>query len=62
MFDQVGEKIAANCIDCHMPNQKSNVIRINIGMATFSPEYRNHAIGIYPSETAKMLKVLQRLK
>ncbi len=56
IFRNAGKRIVENCIDCHMPDQRSNVINISAGMRSFSPYYRNHAIGIYRTETAKVLK------
>ncbi|HEU0179552.1 MAG TPA: multiheme c-type cytochrome [Blastocatellia bacterium] len=44
---KVGPQIMNYCIDCHMPNRKSNLIRINTAAKQFAPEYRSHAIGVY---------------
>src|SRR5215510_8461937 len=44
---KVGSQIMNYCIDCHMPNRKSNLIRINAPGKQFAPEYRSHAIGVY---------------
>lgn len=36
------------CLDCHMPNQESKLVRIETAMAKYSVPYRNHTIGVYP--------------
>jgi len=40
---------ADNCIDCHMPRQKSDAITFNAPGKQFSQYYRTHAIGVYGS-------------
>ncbi len=36
-----------SCIDCHMPNRKSNAIQINTPGKQAALYYRTHEIGIY---------------
>src|SRR5215510_2871832 len=44
---KAGPQMMSRCIDCHMPNLKSNLIRINTPGKQFAPECRSHAIGVY---------------
>jgi len=51
--------IKNNCTRCHMPEQASNVIRVQEAANTnnaIPTLVRNHRIAIYPEETAKILK------
>lgn len=50
-----------NCIDCHMPVQASKMLTVELEKKEKkSPaKIRSHLIGIYPEETAKMMKYLQ---
>ena len=51
-FAKLGEKIAANCVDCHMPVQSSNLIVSSfIGKQT-KARMRNHWIKVYPETRA----------
>jgi hypothetical protein len=58
---RVGAAIVSYCIECHMPDQSSNAIQINTPAKQFSPQYRSHAIGIYP-EVAKRVAQSMRYK
>ena len=44
---RLGDEIAANCVDCHMPLQQSQVLFSNSNGKKLTPEVRNHQIGIY---------------
>ncbi len=57
---KVGSQITNYCVDCHMPNRKSNLIRINAPAKQFAPEYRSHAIGIYRQVTEAILETISR--
>jgi Cytochrome c554 and c-prime len=51
-FAKLGEKIAQNCIDCHMPLQESKVLFSVTNGKTIRPMVRNHQIGIYAKSGA----------
>src|SRR5215475_14271322 len=55
----IGPQATSYCIDCHMPNQKSNLIRINTPGKQFAPECRSHAIGVYRQVTDATLHAIQ---
>jgi hypothetical protein len=42
------ERLLADCIDCHMPNRRSQAIQINTPTRPFALYYRSHQIAIYP--------------
>jgi hypothetical protein len=48
MFLKLGRPIADNCVDCHMPNQQTNLIVFDVNGKKASPRMRNHWIKIYP--------------
>jgi len=56
MAAQIGERMMTSCIDCHMPNRKSNAIQINAPRKQFALYFRSHAIGIYPEVAATVLQ------
>ena len=43
-----GVHLNEQCVDCHMPNQKSKVIRIDTTTTKYPVLYRNHHIAVYP--------------
>jgi hypothetical protein len=47
-YAKLGEKITSDCIDCHMPMQKSKVLFSNTNGQHLEPTVRNHTIAIYP--------------
>jgi hypothetical protein len=49
VFVKEGQKIANNCIDCHMPKQETNLIVFALKGKKARPEVRNHWIKIYPN-------------
>jgi hypothetical protein len=51
-FKTLGAKIAGNCVDCHMPLQKSQVLFSELNGEELQPLVRNHQIAIYPSTAA----------
>lgn len=55
----IGARLTRFCIDCHMPNRKSNAIQINTPTRQASLYFRSHAIGIYPDVTAAVLRSTQ---
>lgn len=46
-FSTLGDSIAQNCIDCHMPRQETNLILFDWKRAKVRPRMRNHWIKIY---------------
>jgi hypothetical protein len=48
MYSKMGDKIALNCIDCHMPVQQSNAIVSDSNGKQISAQVRNHWIKVYP--------------
>jgi hypothetical protein len=56
---KLGTAIVNYCIECHMPDPPSNAIQINTPGKQFSPQYRSHAIGIYPAVAAKVAKTIR---
>jgi cytochrome c554/c'-like protein len=48
LYPQRGNRIAGKCIDCHLPNQSSNVIVSTIDGVQIRPQVRNHWIKVYP--------------
>ena len=47
LFPKRGRAIAGKCVDCHLPNQTSNVIVSTHDGARIAPKVRNHWIKIY---------------
>jgi len=56
---KLGPRMMNYCVDCHMPNRKSNLIRINAPVKQFAPEYRSHAIGVYRQVAEATLQTIQ---
>jgi len=56
MVDQIGARMITSCIDCHMPNQRSNAIEINTPTTRSTLSFRSHTIGIYPEVAATILQ------
>lgn len=48
MSKSMGHKIAANCVDCHMPAEPTNVIVSKTADNTVRAIMRNHWIKVYP--------------
>lgn len=49
LFPKRGQNLAGKCVDCHLPNQTSNVIFSTHDGARIRPKVRNHWIKVYPS-------------
>ena len=47
-FAAHGAKLAANCVDCHMPLQESETLVSDTNGGKLKPLVRNHQIAIYP--------------
>jgi nitrate/TMAO reductase-like tetraheme cytochrome c subunit len=47
MYRKLGDKIAANCVDCHMPVQESNQLVLDMDEKRIGAKVRNHWIKIY---------------
>ncbi|HUM66618.1 MAG TPA: hypothetical protein PLV32_12255, partial [Chitinophagaceae bacterium] len=57
MAPNLGASITSNCIDCHMPSQRSRAITLDlpgseVPVAAF---VRSHFISVYPDEVRKFL-------
>ncbi len=48
LFPKRGGSIAGKCVDCHLPNQTSNVIFSTHDGVRIRPKVRNHWIKVYP--------------
>jgi len=51
MLPKVGHEVASNCVDCHMPQQETNLIVFDWNGKKARPQVRNHWIRIYPATT-----------
>jgi hypothetical protein len=62
MTATIGPSIMQNCIDCHMPKQKSMAIVVLLqGADAPTPaQLRSHYIAIYPEETSKVMAELKK--
>ena len=47
MYPKIGPKIVNNCVDCHMPVQKSNLIVSDVNGMDMRAQVRNHWIKVY---------------
>jgi hypothetical protein len=47
-YPKMGEQIAKDCVNCHMPLQESKVLFSNTNGKKIVPMVRNHRIAIYP--------------
>ena len=47
LFPRRGNTIAGKCVDCHLPNQNSNVIFSSHDRTRITPKVRNHWIKVY---------------
>lgn len=47
LFPKRGRAIAGKCVDCHLPNQSSNVIFSSHDRVRITPKVRNHWIKVY---------------
>jgi hypothetical protein len=56
MADEIAGRMLPFCIDCHMPNRKSNAIQIATPAKQAALYYRSHEIGIYPAAAARVLQ------
>ena len=48
LYPKKGQRIAGKCVDCHLPNQSSNVIVSSHDGVEIKPRVRNHWIKVYP--------------
>jgi hypothetical protein len=48
VYPKLGREIASNCIDCHMPNQESTVVFLDVNGKKSNPRFRTHWIKVYP--------------
>ena len=52
VYPKLGAEIANNCIDCHMPNQESRVVFLDVEGKKVNPKFRTHWIKVYRSKSA----------
>ena len=52
VYPKLGLEIANNCIDCHMPNQESRVVFLDVEGKKVNPKFRTHWIKLYRSKSA----------
>lgn len=50
LFPRRGRAIVGKCVDCHLPNQTSNVIASTHGGVPIRPKVRNHWIKVWPQK------------
>ncbi len=60
VFPQAGAQIADSCVECHLPNQRSEFLVASTDGRTVAPKIRNHWIKIYPAESRELLDELVR--
>ncbi len=51
-YAKLGDKIASNCIDCHMPLQQTQAIFSNSSGTKYRPKVRTHRIAVYDDSVA----------
>ena len=49
VYRKRGREIVNRCVDCHMPNQESNLIVSEVNGRSVRPRVRNHWIKVYPA-------------
>lgn len=60
MGPELGDAIAANCIDCHMPDRGDSSTQIQSAGGLENPLMPEHRIGIYDDATQRFLAELKR--
>lgn len=62
MTKSLGKAIQTNCIDCHMPKQRSMAIAVLLqGETTETPALiRTHLVKVYPDEVKKVLDFIKK--
>jgi Cytochrome c554 and c-prime len=53
LFSKRGRAIVGKCVDCHLPNQTSNVIFSTHDGVRIRPKVRNHWIKVYPEARSR---------
>jgi len=56
---QLGPRAGERCVDCHMPDQRSNVITIQTPGRRLAQLYRTHRIAVYPEAAQAVLRSLR---
>ena len=47
IYSSLGNEIGGNCIDCHVPNQESKVVFLDVKRKKINPQFRTHWIKVY---------------
>jgi hypothetical protein len=58
----MGAEISNWCVECHMPNQESRILKVNHPNRVISPAYRNHVVAVYPDASKATLKKVKTLR
>jgi hypothetical protein len=56
MADRIGPRMIPGCIDCHMPNRKSNALQFTARTRQVALYFRSHEIGIYADVADSVLR------
>ena len=56
MAEQLGDRLAENCIDCHMPVRASENLKVETGQGNIFPPLRDHYIRVDQEATKQFLK------
>ncbi len=59
MSDTLGERLAQNCIDCHMPVRASENLKVDTAEGSIFPPLRDHFIRIDPQATEEYLGAIK---
>lgn len=54
-FEHSGQRIASNCIDCHMPKRKDETTKMSVSDTLVFPEIRDHYIRVQKDATKLVL-------
>ena len=59
MSEEVGPSITDNCIDCHMPKESSDFLKMYTSEGTVFPPLRDHHIRVDEEATKRFLSGLK---
>ena len=58
LFPKRGRSLAGKCVDCHLPNQTSNVIFSTHDGVRIRPKVRNHWIKVYRNRSSRLRRCI----